>query len=506
MMYNILEIQNITKVYPGVVALDNVSMTIRKGEVHGIIGENGAGKSTLIKTITGAISPESGIIRFEGKEYTHLTPQISKEIGIGVIYQEFNLVPALSVAENVFLGNYSGKGFTVDFKEMNEKTSKAMERIGVKIDPKKLVWSLTVGHQQIVEIMRSLVKDVKIIIMDEPTAPLTNTETEQLFKIIKSLKEQGITIVYISHRLEELFELTDRVSVMRDGQYITTVNTSETTMKELIKYMVGRDLSDTYPKRQTPIGEEVLRVEHLSGNGVSDINFTLHKGEILGFSGLLGCGRTETMQLIFGVVKKTSGKIFLNNQEVKILNTTDALSKGIGLIPEDRKKHGVFLHMSVKWNNSIGCLRKKLMKHHIIVDKREEIKLSNEYVEKLKVKTPSVNQLVTNLSGGNQQKVVVAKVMATDAEIMIFDEPTRGIDVGAKQEMYLLIRKMVSEGKSVLLISSEMGEVIGLSDRIVVLHEGRQMGILERDEFDQEHILTLASGIEVKDRSVIKYG
>lgn len=498
---NILEIENLTKVYPGVVALDNISLTVRRGEVLGIVGENGAGKSTLIKSITGAIAPESGVIRFEGKEYAHLTPQISSEIGIGVIYQEFNLVPALSVAENVFLGNYIGNGLTVDFKEMNERTTETMKKIGVYLPPQQLVWNLTVGHQQIVEIVRSLVKDVKLLIMDEPTAPLTTNEVEQLYKIIQSLKEQGITIVYISHRLEELFQLTDRVTVMRDGQYITTLETANTTTQELIRYMVGRELSDEYPARETPLGEEVLRVEHLSGNGVEDINFTLHKGEILGFAGLLGCGRTETMQLIYGANKKTGGKVFLNGKEVDLRSTAQALEHGIGLIPEDRKRNGAFLYMTIKWNTSISCLKKKLMKHRIIVDTKKEEELAQEYVEKLKTKTPSINQIVGNLSGGNQQKVVVAKVMATDAQIMIFDEPTRGIDVGAKQEMYYLIRKMVNEGKSVILVSSEMGEVMGLSDRIVVLHEGHQMGILEREDFDQEKILTLASGLGEYERS-----
>lgn len=490
-----MEIEKLTKRYPGVTALDEVSLTVRRGEIHGIIGENGAGKSTLIKAVTGAITPNSGVIRFDGCVYSHLDPKLSSSIGIGVIYQEFNLVPALSVAENIFLGHYSGNGITVNFKEMNRKAAEVMQKIGIQIPPEKPVGELTVGHQQIVEIMRSLVKDVKFLIMDEPTAPLTTNEVEQLYKIIRNLKQQGITIIYISHRLEELFDLADRVTVMRDGQYITTLNVPETNTRELIRYMVGRDLSDKFPQRNKPIGTEVLRVEHLSGNGVEDISFTLHKGEILGFAGLLGCGRTETMEVLYGAAKKTGGKIFWNGREVEIQNTTAALKMGIGLIPEDRKKNGVFLSMSIQWNTAISCLRQKLLKYHLIVDTGKEKVLALEYVNKLRTKTPGIEQLVANLSGGNQQKVVVAKVMATDAELIIFDEPTRGIDVGAKQEMYLLIRKMVDEGKSVIMISSEMAEVIGLSDRIVVLCEGRQMGILAREEFDQERILTLASGM-----------
>lgn len=493
---NILEIQGLTKVYPGVVALDHVDMQVRRGEIHAIVGENGAGKSTLIKSITGAVTPDGGVIRFDGKEYTHLDPKHSLSAGIGVIYQEFNQVPALSIAENIFLGNYIGNGATVDFKAMNKKAAEAMERVGIRLPPQKSVYELTVGHQQIVEIVRSLVKDVKLLIMDEPTAPLTAPEVRQLFQIVNSLKEQGITIIYISHRMEEIFELADRVTVMRDGKYITTLEMAQTNTQELIHYMVGRELSENFPQRQQALGEEVLRVEHLSGNGVEDINFTLHKGEILGFAGLLGCGRTETMQLLYGVKKRTGGKVFLHGKEVEIKSTTEAMRRGLGLVPEDRKRNGVFLYASVMWNTGISCLKQKLLKLGLVVDTKKERALAAEYVEKLSTKTPTVDQMVVNLSGGTQQKVVVAKVLATDAEILIFDEPTRGIDVGAKQEMYALIRNLVNEGRSVILISSEMVEVLGLSDRIVVLYEGEQMGILEKEYFSQERVLSLASGIK----------
>ncbi len=495
MVDNILEIKNLTKTYPGVIALDNVSMSIKRGEIHAIVGENGAGKSTLIKSITGAIIPNKGIILFDGNEYDHLDPKLSSHKGIGVIYQEFNLVPALSVAENIFLGNYSGNGVVVNFKEMNRKAAEAMEKIGVSIPPQKSVQELAIGHQQIVEIMRSLVKDIKLLIMDEPTAPLTTNEVKQLMRIIKSLKEQQITIIYISHRLEEVFQLADRVSIMRDGQYITTLNVAETTMKELIRHMVGRELRGEYLPREKPIGEEVLRVERLTGNGVQDISFTLHKREIFGFAGLLGCGRTETIQILYGAAKKTGGRVFLRGKALEIKSPSNALREGIGLVPEDRKRHGMFLDMTVKWNTSISCIKKKLLRWGLIVDTQKEKDLALEYASKLKTKTPSVEQVVSNLSGGNQQKVVISKVLATDAEIMIFDEPTRGIDVGAKQEIYNLIRKLSNEGKSVILISSEMEEVMGLSDRIAVLCEGKMMGILERNEFNQEHILALASGL-----------
>ena len=351
------------------------------------------------------------------------------------------------------------------------------------------------GRQQIVEIARSLVKNIKLLIMDEPSAPLTTAEVDQMLEIVRTLRDEGMTIIYISHRMEEVFGLADRISVFRDGQYVTTLVTAETTMDELIRYMVGRQLKTEFPARRTPIGEEVLRVENLTGNGVHDINFTLHRGEILGFAGLLGAGRTETMQLIFGAAKKTGGKIFLNGQEVDIKGTEDAMDRGIGLVPEDRKRHGVFLPMPIGWNVSISAIKKKLMTG-IIVDKKKEKELAKKYIQLLGVKTPSMNQLVANLSGGNQQKVVVAKVLATDASIVIFDEPTRGIDVGAKQEMYELIREMAEQGASIIMVSSEMAEVIGLSDRVVVLHEGEQMGILERSELTQERILTLASGLK----------
>lgn len=488
----ILEIENLTKTYPGVVALDNVSLKIRRGEIHAIMGENGAGKSTLIKAITGAIKPDSGIIRFDNKEFTSLTPSSSAEIGIGAIYQEFNLVYQLSVAENIFLGNYIGN-FTVNFREMERQAGEAIKQLGISIPPKRIVSDLTVGHQQIVEITRSLVKNMKLLIMDEPSAPLTTAEVEQMHRIVRLLRDRGVTIIYISHRIEEVFGLSDRITVLRDGKYITTLNTQETNMQELIRYMVGRELRGDFPPRRTPIGDEILRVENLTGNGVKNISFTLRKGEILGFAGLLGAGRTQTMELIFGAAKIEKGKIFLRGKETHINTTEKAYDLGIGLIPEDRKRHGLFLLMTIAWNVAIGSIKKKLMKG-IIVDKKKEKALATKYIQKLSIKTPSMYQLAGNLSGGNQQKVVVAKVLATDAEIMIFDEPTRGIDVGAKQEIYNLIRDMSEAGKSILLVSSEMNEIIGLSDRVVVLHEGEQMGILEKDQLNQETILTLASG------------
>lgn len=490
----ILEMRHITKTYPGVRALDNVSMSFKKGEVHAIVGENGAGKSTLIKVITGAIVPDSGKIVYKGVEYSHFTPLESKRLGIGCIYQEFNNFLGLTVAENIMVFSKENKygRYKINYRQMRKDAKEVTDSIGVKIDPKKLVNELSVGMQQIVEIARAIAENVEFLIMDEPSAPLTNNEIDRMMDIIKRLKEKGVTIIYISHRMDEVFRISDRVSVMMDGKYVITLNTCDTSCDELVHYMIGRELTQAFPERKNPIGEPVLEVKHLSGNGVSDISFTLNKGEILGFAGLLGCGRTETMQLIYGAAKITGGEIILNGEPVKIESTSDALDRGIGLIPEDRKRHGGLLNQSISWNITISSLKK--ISKRITVDTKKEKEIANDYKEKLRIKTPSLNQNLNNLSGGNQQKVVVSKVLATNADILIFDEPTRGIDVGAKQEMYELIRDLSEQGKSIIMISSEMEEVIGLSDRVIILHEGRISGELKREDLNQEKILKFASG------------
>lgn len=489
----ILEMQHITKTYPGVKALDDVSMRFRKGEVHAIVGENGAGKSTLIKVITGAITPDSGTILYKGVSYSHFTPQQAKKLGIGCIYQEFNNFPGLSVAENIMVFNDASKygRYYINYEKMRRDAKAVTDSIGVKIDPKKLVSELSVGMQQIVEIARAIAENVEFLIMDEPSAPLTNHEINRMIDIVAKLKQQGVTVIYISHRLDEVFRISDRVSVMMDGQYITTLETARTNHDELVRHMIGRTLTRVFPQRKTPIGEPVLEVRNLSGNGVENISFTLNKGEILGFAGLLGCGRTETMQLIFGAAKKTGGEIRLHGVPVEIKSTAMALEKGIGLIPEDRKRHGGLLNQSIAWNTTLSSLKK--ISKGIVIDKKREREIATHYKDKLAIKTPSLSQELKNLSGGNQQKVVVAKVLATNANIIIFDEPTRGIDVGAKQEMYRLIRELAEQGNSIIMISSEMEEVIGLSDRVLVLHEGHMAGELSREELSQEAILRLAS-------------
>ncbi len=490
----ILEMRNITKTYPGVKALDDVSLSIKKGEVHAIVGENGAGKSTFIKVITGAITPDSGSIVYKEKQYAHFNPQQAKHLGIGCIYQEFNNFPGLTVAENIltFSEGYQYGRYKINYSRMQKDAKAIAERIGVKLDPKKLVSELSVGMQQIVEIARAVAENVELLIMDEPSAPLTNNEIDCMMDIVKELKKQGTAIIYISHRLNEVFRISDRVSVMMDGKLVTTLNTSQTNHDELVRHMIGRELKKTFPPRVTPVGDPVLKVEGLTGNGVEDISFTLNKGEILGFAGLLGCGRTETMQLIYGAAHKEAGTILLHGKPIDMKSTAIALDNGVGLIPEDRKRHGGLLNQSIAWNITLSSLKK--VSRGLVVNTKKEKEIAQTYKERLAIKTPSLAQSLKNLSGGNQQKVVVAKVLATNADIIIFDEPTRGIDVKAKQEIYDLIRELSENGKSIIMISSEMEEVIGLSDRVIVLHEGRMAGELSRNELSQEAILRLASG------------
>lgn len=488
----ILNLKQITKLYPGVVALDNVNLEILKGEVHAIVGENGAGKSTLIKTISGAIEPTQGTIEINGESYKCMTPTLSRRNGIAVIYQEFTLIPVLSAAENIFLGEFIRKGWICNQKDMEKRSVQLFEKLNIKIDPKTKVSDLTTGYQQIVEIAKAISKDARILIMDEPSAPLTTSEVEAMFGIVETLKKEGVTIIYISHRLEEIFRISDRVTVMRDGKYITTLQTNQTSKDELIKFMVGRKLSETYPIRNNPKEETVLSVRNLSGNGVKDISFDLRKGEILGLAGLIGAGRTELAQLLFGEGKITNGEIILKDRAFRPRNPIQAIKAGIALLPEDRKRHGVVLEMSVKDNITLPILKR--ISNLILTNKKAEIEVVNKYRDSLKIKTPHIDQKVKNLSGGNQQKIILAKWLAMNAQILILDEPTRGIDVGARQEIYKIQNDLVAQGKSIIMISSDMEELMGMADRMVVLCKGRMTGIIERNSFDQEHILKKAAG------------
>lgn len=491
----VLEFKNIVKRYPGVLALNDVSITFREGEVHALVGENGAGKSTLIKTSTGAIAPTAGSIIVNGKEYTSFTPITSRENGIAVIYQEFNLVNDLSVAENVFLGNRPKKNGLIDKKTMLEESRKIFNRLGIDIDTRKNVRELTTGYQQLVEIAKALSCNTKILIMDEPSASLTTNEVEMLFKIVKQLQKDGVTIIYISHRLDEIFEISDRVSVLRDGEMIRTMNTAETNRQELISLMVGRDLKENFPKLETEFETEVvMEVQHLSGPGVKDASFQIRKGEILGMGGLIGAGRTETAQIICGVSKKTGGKIIYNGKEIAPSSPKEAINMGIALAPEDRKKQGVMLHMSIAEN--IVFPSHDVVSKFGILNKIKVSTIVTKYKDALRIKTPSVQQLVRNLSGGNQQKVVLAKWLAKSPEVIILDEPTRGIDVGAKQEIYGIMKELAEAGKAVIMISSDMEELLGMSSRIVVFCEGRTIGELQKEEFSQEAVLTMASAVQ----------
>ncbi len=488
----ILRMEDIVKDYPGVRAIDHLSFQVKEGEVHALIGENGAGKSTLIKVLSGAIRPTAGTIHINGKEFTHMTPKLAKEQGIEVIYQEFTLVPGISAAENVFLGEQTDKGIFVNIKERERRAKQLFEQMQVDIDPSQPVKHLSPACQQIVEIAKAVSRNVKILIMDEPTAPLTVGEVEILFKIVADLKRRGVTIIFISHRLEELFEIADRVTVMRDGCYVGTENIEDIDRARLIAMMAGRELKESYPHRKAEIGAEVLKVEHLFGNGDKDISFRLHSGEILGFAGLVGAGRTELMRVLYGADEMESGQIFLDGKEVKIRSCEEAIKKGIGYIPEDRKGQGVFLPMSISWNIVINNIR--AFSKGLFTDAKKERETAETYQKKFDIRTPSLEQKVMNLSGGNQQKVVIAKTLAANSRIIIFDEPTRGIDVGAKQEIYKLMNELAEAGNAIIMVSSDMPELLGMSDRIVVIYEGRQTGEVEKKDFDQTYILDLASG------------
>ncbi len=485
----VLTMKDITKLYPGVVALDKVSLEVRAGEVHALLGENGAGKSTLIKVLSGAVRNDGGSIELGGQTFQHMTPQISRENGVEVIYQEYNLIPGLSVAENVCLGSQM-KGI-VDLRQQIRTTQAIFDEYNIHLDPRALVGQLPPAKQQLVEIAKAISKDPKIIVMDEPTAQLTMAEVENLYKIIADLKSRNKAIIYISHRLDELFAVTDCITIMRDGQYVTTVRTSETDRDELISLMVGRELKNSGPRRSYAEDEVVLRAENVSGYSNTECSFELKKGEILGVAGLVGAGRTELMRVIFGADKKLGGQVYVKGKPVEIRSPEQAIANGIGLIPEDRKMQGCFLNQSIEWNISMGNIR-SLTTGRLVDEKKIEA-AGEEYRELLNIKTPSTKQLVRNLSGGNQQKVVLAKVLLANTDIVIFDEPTRGIDVGARAEIYALMDRLVSEGRSIIMVSSDMEELLGMSDRIIVLSEGRITGELAREEFSQETILSMAS-------------
>ena len=492
-MGNILEIKNVTKRYPGVIALNHVSFSVKEGEVHSLVGENGAGKSTLIKTITGAIEPDEGEIVYQGKSYKGLNPILSSEIGIEAIYQEFNLAPELTVEENIYMGTKVNKGIFIDRKKLTSKTMEILNSLNADIKPGTSIKDLTVAYMQLVEISKALAKNVKLLIMDEPTAPLTENEVDVLFQLVRNLKEKGVSIIYISHRMDEIFELSDTITIMRDGEVIKTVSANDITKNQLIYDMVGRELTETYPQRSVKCGDTILEVKDLSGPSNEKTSFCIHEGEIVGLAGLVGAGRTEIARLIIGADKKTSGEIYIKGERADIHSPKDAIEKGIAYVSEDRKNQGVLLKLSIRWNITLPILKR--LSHFLFIDKKKEDACVEKYKNTLRIKTPSVNQLVGNLSGGNQQKVAVAKWLASESKVLILDEPTRGIDVGAKQEIYELINQLTQEGLGILMISSEMEEIMGMSDRMLVMAEGKVVGELSKQEFSQDKIMRYASNI-----------
>ncbi len=471
-------------------ALNDVSVDFLQGEVHAIVGENGAGKSTLIKTITGSVQPERGSIILKGKEYQGIRPNEARNFGIEAIYQELNLIDCLTAAENICLGRKYGR--LINQKAMNHTAQELFDRFKIDINPKTPVRELSNAKRQIVEIAKAVSKGARLLIMDEPTAPLTNAEISILMDIIRQLKAEGVTVIYISHRLDEIFQISDRVSVFRDGKYIVTKKTADTDRGELISLMVGRELSETYPERKTEEGEEVFRIENLTGNGVKNISLNLHRGTILGLAGLVGSGRSEIMKVVFGLKKKQWGRIFIKGTEVDIKNPREAIRCGLGIVPEDRKREGCLIMYSVEQNLGFNCIESISRGPVFSRSKLQEI--GNKFIKILNIKTPSPGQKVFTLSGGNQQKVVIGKTLAAEADIIIFDEPTRGIDVGAKHEIYTLMNQLCADGKAIIMITSDMEELLGMSDRIIVFHEQEMAGEVPPDKFNQEYILNLASG------------
>ena len=491
----VLELDHIRKEYPGVVALADVTLKLRRGEILGLIGENGAGKSTLIKCCSGAVIPTSGKIRINGKEFDRMTPQLAAENGIAIIYQEFNNVTELSAAENLFLGRPIRKGIVIDRKAMEAEAARAFEQLHININPRELVKNLSVGYQQMIEIAKAIHQNAQVLIMDEPSAPLTNNEVENMFKVVELLKQRGVSIIYISHRLEEIFRLTDRVEVIRDGHYVDTRDTADVDVDQLIRMMVGREMNQKFPPRASCVDESrvVLELRDVCGYKNNIMSLKLHAGEVLGLGGLVGAGRTELAEMIFGAKPKESGQILLNGKEINPKSPREAIDLGIALVPEDRKRHGTLLTNSIK-NNINMPIYQRISKASVIHSGKEK-KTAEKYREEIQIKCPTINQLVKNLSGGNQQKVILGKWLAADSQLIIFDEPTRGIDVGAKFEIYKLINALVEQGRSVLMISSEMEELMGMSDRIIVLAEHRMTGELTKEQFNADTIMAYASAI-----------
>ena len=498
-----IQMKNITKAFSGVKALDDVSLSVNMGDIHALIGENGAGKSTLMNILGGKYSHGTyeGTVCMNGKELKLNSPRDANEEGIVMVHQELALIPELSVAENMFLGNMPLKNGMVDWKKTFELAEETLKKLSLEIDVHTKVKYLSIGQQQLIEIAKAINLGGRVMILDEPTAPLTGREISFLFEILRDLKKHGITIIYISHRLEEIFELTDTISVMRDGKMITTQKTSDMTHHDLVSYMIGREMQEFYPQDETQAGKTVMKienfsVEHPTYHGkkiVDDVTMEFREGEIVGISGLLGAGRTELMSAVVGAyIKKGKGNVFINDKRVELKNPKQSINSGIGFITEDRKGNGLILSKSVAFNSSLAALN-RITKNRLL-NKKRETQLVLDLVDRLKIKTANVQNKVSSLSGGNQQKVVIAKWLATMPKILILDEPTRGVDVGAKFEIYTIMKNLAKAGVSVIMISSDLPEVIGMSDRVYVMREGKLSGELKKEELSEVNIMSYATG------------
>lgn len=489
-MEQLLEVRGISKSFPGVKALQNVSLDVKKGEVLSLMGENGAGKSTLIKILAGVYSKDQGDIIFQ-KENVEITSTLaSQKLGISVIFQELNLLKNLSVAENIFVGREHRRNIWFDKRKTREEARKLMEEVGLYCSPDTRVGELSLSQQQMVEVAKALSLQAKLIIMDEPTSSLTERETETLFGIIEKLRRNGISIIFVSHKMKEVSRISDRVHILRDGAYVGCLEKGNISDDQIIQLMVGRRLEAIFEKQEVQIAETVLEVQALNTNMLKDISFHVRKGEILGFAGLVGAGRTEVLRAVFGIDPIQSGRILFEGNEVKISSPGDAIVLGMGFVPEDRKHQGLILDMSVKKNVSLPGLHS--LQQFGFIQRAMELRLAEEYIAKLRIKTPHAEQPVVHLSGGNQQKVVLSKWLARSPKLLILDEPTRGIDIGAKKEIYTIMNELAASGVAIIMISSELPEILGMSDRIVVMNEGRVKGVLDRSSASQERIVELA--------------
>jgi len=494
MREKILEMKNVTKTFPGVKALDDVHLNVYQGQVMALLGENGAGKSTLMKILSGVYTKSAGTIQYKGKTIEMKGPRDAQDLGIAIIHQELNLIEGMSIGENIFLGREPKKAFGVmNWSELMAKSNELLKSLNMDVDPRRRVKNFSIGNKQMFEIAKALSLEAELIIMDEPTDALTDQETKSLFDVIRALKAEGKSIVYISHRLKEIFEICDDVTILRDGQFIAEKSVSEIDEEMLIEMMVGRKLEEQYPYMDTSEGAVVLKVSELNNEHVHGVSFEIKKGEILGIAGLMGAGRTELAKTLFGHYKIKSGEVHLDGQPILFDSEQHAIQSGITYVSEDRKKDGLILGMSVKENMSMSALR-RLAKSGVI-NKSLENKIAGDFVDQLSIKTPSLNQKVKFLSGGNQQKVSISKSLMTEPKVLILDEPTRGVDVGAKKEIYDLMNEFKEKGMAILMISSEIPELLGMCDRIMVMHEGTVSGVIHRGTADQESIMRLAVGL-----------